>query len=89
MIKFPPPPVTPSTTPLPEIIQVKYTFFHKYTPENLMNVNILMFNFFSSHPKEGSERDDVVKDDIKQMQDVKRDPKKSLTVNGVMVSSRG
>lgn len=36
--------------------------------------------------QEGSEKDDVVKDDIKQLPDLKRDPKKGLLSNGVAVS---
>jgi hypothetical protein len=39
------------------------------------------------HIKEGSEKDDVVKDDIKQLQDFKRDPRKGLLSNGVAVSA--
>lgn len=36
--------------------------------------------------QEGSEKDDVVKDDLKQRQDFKKDPKKGLLSNGVSVS---
>lgn len=47
----------------------------------------LFFLFFLRSLKEGSsEKDDVVKDDIKQLPDLKRDPKKGLLSNGVSVS---
>lgn len=36
--------------------------------------------------QEGSERDDVVGDDLKPVQDIKRDPKKGLLSNGASVS---
>ena len=38
------------------------------------------------HINEGLEKDDVVKDEIKQMQDLKKEPKKGLMANGVSVS---
>lgn len=65
--------------------EFKFMYFHASSYQNLLSSSSNL-----THIKEGSEeKDDVVKDDLKQKQDFKKDPKKGLLSNGVSVSVRG
>lgn len=60
---------------------------------NLLNYFDVLLNIFSSrfllgfeHIKEGLEKDDVVRDELKPLQEMKREARRSLVPNGGSVS---